>query len=334
MLLSPLQARALFEDALRHHYAILAVNADSPAAVLDCLEAARLADSPIIIETSLWQLKGHSFGAGDSILGLTRYLAELAVLANSTHYNSVPIVFHTDHIKGQETIAILTAAIKGVSIFGYNDSILLRASSISVDSSELTDDQNIALLRQLATIADNDSAPVLFEMEAGVDDGLTPLETTRTLLGGIESTHPGKVCLWAPGVGTRHGFSSEGFPTFSANHVSAQAALARELTGRPIGIALHGSSGLPQEHLLAAVQAGVVKVNWSSESLLIRSTAARKYYIENAPKLDKLHKEFKNTAMDNGLQTAISASYIPAVVDRICLLGGRAKAAPFMDSLH
>lgn len=333
MLLSPIQARALFQDALKHQYAILAVNADSPSAILDCLEAARLASAPIIIETSLWQLKGRSFGAGDPVLGLARYLADLAVLANSPLYHSVPVVFHTDHIKGPETIAILTAAIKGVSIYGYGGSLLLRASTISVDSSELTEEQNIALLRQLASIADADGTPAVFEMEAGVDDGLTPLETTRNLLGSVEATHPGKITLWAPGVGTRHGFSADGFPAFSAGHVAAQAKLAKELTGRPIGIALHGSSGLPEEHLLAAVQAGVAKVNWSSESLLIRSAAAKDYYFANAPKLDKLHKEFKNTAMDNGLQSFISTKYIPIVTDRIKLLGGENKSPSFITSL-
>src|SRR6185369_6679997 len=49
-----------------------AVNADSHAAITDCLEAARECGAPIIIETSLWQLTGRSFGGGDAILGLAR----------------------------------------------------------------------------------------------------------------------------------------------------------------------------------------------------------------------------------------------------------------------
>ena len=70
MLLTPSQTRSLFTHALAEHYAILAVNADSPAAVVDALEAARACQSPIIIETSLWQLTGHSFGVGDPFLGM------------------------------------------------------------------------------------------------------------------------------------------------------------------------------------------------------------------------------------------------------------------------
>src|ERR1700721_632777 len=111
MLLDPLQSRLLIADALEHRYAVLAVNADSPAAITDCLEAARICQSPIIIETSLWQLTGHSFGAGDPILGLGRYMAQIAVLAEAERYRDVPIVFHTDHIKGVHTRRILSSAI-------------------------------------------------------------------------------------------------------------------------------------------------------------------------------------------------------------------------------
>ena len=114
MLLDSLQARALFTDALKRRYAILAVNADSHAAVTDCMEAALQARSPVIIETSLWQLEGHAYGAGDAQLGLARYLAELAVLANGQQYRNVPVVFHTDHIKGAKTVALLNAALLGV----------------------------------------------------------------------------------------------------------------------------------------------------------------------------------------------------------------------------
>ena len=71
----------------------------------------------------------------------------------------------------------------------------------------------------------------------------------------------------------------------------------------------------------AAVEAGVAKVNWSSESLLIGSHAARDYYREHGAQLEKAHPEFKNTAMDNGLQSYISGIYQPRVAERIHTLG-------------
>jgi fructose/tagatose bisphosphate aldolase len=322
MLLDPIQSRVLIADALKHRYAVLAVNADSPAAITDCLEAARICKSPIIIETSLWQLTGHSFGAGDAIVGMARYLAQLAVLAESDRYRDVPIIYHTDHIKGPETQRILTAAIRGIPLRIGALQVSLRASTVSLDSSELSAEQNVALIGELCQAAKDASQPATLEMEAGVDDGVTPLAVAEELLGEVERQHPGYVWLWAPGLGSRHGFSAEGFPEFRPAAAGEHRELARRLLGRDIGIALHGSSGLPESALKEAVAAGVAKVNWSSESLLLRSAASASYYAENAPALEKSHPKFKSTAMDNGQQTWISARYIPAVCDRIRLLGG------------
>jgi fructose-bisphosphate aldolase, class II len=275
MLLTPSQTRALFLEALEKRFAVLAVNADSPAAIVDVLEAARQCGAPVIIETSLWQLTGHSFGFGDPILGLRQYISYLRTLAESERYAHLRVVFHTDHIKGPRTLEILTEAHR------------LGASSLSLDSSELT------------------------------ESGLTALDVTDRIVGGIEHTHPGRLALWAPGCGTRHGLSTEGFPEFSALHVAAHQQRASALAGRPIGIALHGSSGLSEDALCRAVEAGVVKVNWSSESLLIRSQAARAYYAEFGAQLEAGAPSFKTTAMDNGLQNFISKHYVPRVVNRL-----------------
>jgi fructose-bisphosphate aldolase, class II len=333
MLLSPAQARLVFQHALEKGYAVLAINADSPAAVTDCLEAALASDSPIIIEASLWQLKGHSFGFGDAVLGLARYLADLGVLAQSDRYAAVPVIFHTDHIKGLETEQILKAAIEGVPVTLSGTLIRLKASTISLDSSELSEEKNIEMACELCRIGEAQGEKVTLEMEAGVDDGLTEPAVTKKLLGAVERTYPGHLALWAPGVGTRHGLTKGGYPTFSASHVKAQALLASQILGRRIGIALHGSSGLPDESLQAAVQAGVVKVNWSSESLLIRSQAARRYYAENGEKLESGHPDFKITAMDNGLQQFVSSSYIEKVRRRLDILGGTGKATQLRVAL-
>jgi len=333
MLLSPIQARILFQDALEKSYAILAINADSPAAIMDGIEAARLSDSPIIIETSLWQLKGHSFGAGNAQLGLTVYSADLNVLANSDKYQGVPVVFHTDHIKGPETRGILKAAIAGIPAILNGTEVRLRASTISVDSSELTEEQNIELVCELCRVGEAQGEKVTIEMEAGVDDGLTDAAVTEKLLGAVEKNCPGHLALWAPGVGTRHGLGGDGYPTFSASHVKAQAQLAERMLGRRVGIALHGSSGLADESLQAAVRAGVTKVNWSSESLLIRSQAARRYYAENGAKLEPGHPEFKVTAMDNGLQQFISREYLGKVQQRLATLGSAGKATALRSKL-
>ncbi len=314
MLLNPTQARALFEDAAVRKFAVLAVNADSPAAIADCLLAARECDAPIIVEASLWQLAGHSFGVGDPFLGLERYLGTLASLAGSERFIDVPVVFHTDHIKGPDTVRILQHA------------MTVGASSISLDSSELTGEENISTLVALASYAAERSRPATLEMEAGIDQGVTEIGETRALFGAVESACPGYLALWAPGVGTTHGLEGDA-ATFSAEAVRAHRELASEIAGRPIGIALHGSSGLSDDQLQAGVAAGVAKVNWSSESLLLRSTALRDYFADASARLVKGHRDFKASAMDTTAQAYVSQRYVPAVATRIRTLGGEGKAA-------
>jgi fructose-bisphosphate aldolase, class II len=321
-LLSPIQARALLERAARERFAILAVNADSHAAITDCLEAARECDAPIIIETSLWQLTGRSFGNGDPILGLARYLADLTALAASARYREVPVIFHTDHIKGPDTIRILSAAIRGVP---------QRASTISLDSSELSESENVEHICQLCALATEAGVPLTIEMEAGVDSGVTEIAVADRMLGAVESRHPGYLALWAPGVGTQHGLSDKGYP-FSTDAVARHHQRASEISGRPIGLALHGSSGLKESDLRAGVKVGVAKVNWSSESLLIRSQAAQEYYATHIDELKKTHPEWKSTAMDHGVQSYVSDRYVPKVIERIRILGGEGKASQFAST--
>lgn len=194
----------------------------------------------------------------------------------------------------------------------------------------MSQEENIDHMLQLCFHASELELQATLEMEAGVDDGVTELEDTRNLFGAVESLAPGYLALWAPGVGTQHGLGD--VAGFSAEAIQQHQALASELAGRPIGIALHGSSGLTHDQLQAAVQAGVAKVNWSSESLLIRSHAARDYYSENADKLEKGHPEFKITAMDNGVQSYVSQKYQPKVQERMEVLGGAGQGSKFFQT--
>jgi fructose-bisphosphate aldolase, class II len=332
MLLNALQSRQLFRHALEHRYAILAVNADSASCITDCLEAARESDAPLILETSLWQLKGRSFGAGNASLGMARYMVQIAQLANSEPYRDVPVLYHTDHIKGPEAISLLKHAIRGLETQIMDTTLRLRPSSVSLDSSEFSEDENIAQTIALCQTAREANVPVTLEMESGIEDGLTPLDVAERLLSGVESVAPGCVHLWAPGVGTRHGLQEDG-SSFSSDTVRAHQELASRIANRPVGIALHGSSGLPEAALRSAVEAGVVKVNWSSESLLIRSRAALEYFLQSKQQLERTHPKWKDTAQDNGMNAFIADKYVGAVRERIRVLGGAGHGAAFTQTL-
>jgi len=333
MLCTPIQAQKVFAHALKNNYALLAVNADSHGAVTDSLRAAKECNAPIIIETSLWQLEGHSYGAGNAVTGLSRYIADIAVLASSPEFADIPVILHTDHIKGPKTFDILKPAIQGIQVPFGKQQVPLRASTISLDASEFTSQENIDAICQLASFAQEADVPVTLEMEAEVDEGITDPDITRNLIGSVETKHPGAVFLYAPGLGTKHGFSDDGYPEFKVDVVADNIALLKEITGRDIGLALHGSSGLSEDDLTAAAKAGVVKVNCSTESLMIRSSSAQKFYAEHGAELEKKHPQWKVTAMDNGVQSFVSEAYIPRVVNRIKLLNGEGKAASLKEVL-
>jgi fructose/tagatose bisphosphate aldolase len=198
----------------------------------------------------------------------------------------------------------------------------------------MTPAQNIEAIGRLCSTAASRGVPLTLEMEAGVDSGVSKLSDCDQIFGSAERNHPGYLALWAPGVGTQHGLSSGGYPTFDPEAVRAHQKRASELAGRTIGIALHGSSGLPETSLRAAVQAGAAKVNWSSESLLLRSLAAKQFYETHSKQLEKDHVQWKATAMDDGLQTFVSARYVPKVEQRISLLGGSGQGSAFMSSIE
>ncbi len=331
MLCNAKQSKQVLKHALDNQYAILAINADSHAAIYDCLEAALQMDAPVIIESSLWQLKGKSFGAGDSILGMSRYISTLAILANSERFKDIPVIYHTDHIKGPETMEILGAAIRGINYQFNGHQIVQRASTISLDASEFTEEQNVEHMLNLCQIAQESEVEVTLEMESAVDDRITSAEETKQLLGSVEERFPDHIHLWAPGVGTKHGFGHD--MDFDPANIEIQQQLTKEITGREIGIALHGSTGMSSQDLTRAATAGVVKVNWSTESLLIRSEAARVYY-SHSEKFDKQHPDWKNTVMDNGVNTYISKLYIPKVQERIKILNGDGKASGMISGLR
>jgi fructose-bisphosphate aldolase class II len=333
VLLTPPQARELIAYCIERRFALLAVNADSPAAVFDCLKAAKRTDSPIIIETSLRQLQGISFGAGDPVCGMTLYIARLNILAGSEEFYGVPVVYHTDHIRGPNTQDILTRAIEGLPFAVDKETVRLSPSSISVDASQLSEEENVSLLCGLIETSKRSGRPVTLEMEAGLDRGYTPSEEIERLVLGVEQKHPGYIALFAPGLGNRHGYSAKGYPDFRPENIKESAGLLERLTGRKIGIVLHGSSGLSDDQIREAVKSGLTKMNVSTNATIIRSRAAREYYETNAERLRPNHEDFIQTAIDNGVGSFVSGRFVPAIEHLLDLLGSAGKASGFMEGL-
>ncbi len=333
MLLTPLEARKLISFCIDERCAMLAVNVDNPSVIHDCFKAAKEMDAPIIIETSRWQLEGISFGAGDPIRGIAVCIAQINIFADSKEFREIPVLYHTDHINGPDALNILSTAVKGIPFTIDGKTVHLTPSSICVDASRLSMEENTMRTNALIETSKKHDQPLTLEMEAGIDTGYTAPEVVKKLVTEVEQKHPGYLYLFAPGLGNRHGYSLEGYPDFRPENIEKSAALLKNLTGRNIGIALHGSSGLSETQLREAVRHGLTKVNWSTNNIILRSSAAREYYSVYGEKMDPKYPGFKKMATDNGVGQYVSSKFIPAVRNLITVLNSAGKAGKFVKTL-
>ncbi len=160
---------------------------------------------------------------------------------------SVPVGVHLDHCKDP-------AEIDACLELGY--------SSVMIDGSHLEFEQNVALTRavverahaagawveaELGALAGDEDSSGDVEAGAMTDPGQAAEFATRT---GVDAL--------AVAVGNVHGFTPV--------PVRLDLERLREIAAAtPVPLVLHGASGLPEEDLLGAVAAGVVKVNINAE---------------------------------------------------------------------
>jgi fructose-bisphosphate aldolase class II len=318
MLLNTLQTKRLYRYACFNQVGMIAVNADGDSLIHDTLLAARQADAPVIIEASLWQLQGKCFGYGDAILGLKKYIMDVALMAGHPDFAEVPVVFHIDHVPAAKAVAILTEAVSGLPVRFWDREMNVYPSSVSFDASGLSDADNIQCIASVGRRAAGLGVPLSFEVEPGIEEEATRPAEAVALAKAIEEQAPGIIDLFAPAVGTIHGQTSKGANvSFDANLVGEVAAALRQALGRPIGIALHGSSGLSDAQLAAAVRQGVIKINTCTLLLGARARAMHAYFNEHAAEIQEGHKAMKETSKDTTVDTAVSKTMVPILVDRM-----------------
>jgi ketose-bisphosphate aldolase len=227
----------LLTDARAGRRAIAAITTytlESTRAI--CLAAERTGQ-PVMLQAG-----SGSFGA----VGRTPLAA--AALA-SAREAAVPVGVHLDHCKDP-------AEIDACLELGY--------SSVMIDGSHLEFEQNVALTRAVVERAHAAGAWVEAELGAlaGDEDSSGDVDVEAGAM-----TDPDQAAEFAArtgvdalavAVGNVHGFTPV--------PVRLDLARLREIAAAtPVPLVLHGASGLPEEDLLGAVAAGVVKVNINAE---------------------------------------------------------------------
>ncbi|WP_328536059.1 class II fructose-bisphosphate aldolase [Streptomyces sp. NBC_00344] len=229
------ESGALVADAAARGGAVAAFNIITLEHAEAVIAGAEAAGAPVILQISENAVK-YRHG---QLLPLARAAAEAARLAG------VPVGLHLDHVKSD---ALLWQAADA----GF--------SSVMYDASHLPYAQNLAATRKAADWAHTRGLWIEAELgEVGGKNGAAPLDAhapgART---GPEEARAfvadSGVDALAVAIGSSHAMTSR---TAVLDH----QLLGRLRAGLDIPLVLHGSSGVPDAELSAAVGGGIAKVN-------------------------------------------------------------------------
>lgn len=226
--------KEILDRARSEGYAVAAPNVDSEMDARAYIVAAEELDAPLVLDVG--------YGMHPDVYMLGQILRALA------QQSRVPIAINLDHAT---TLDEIIAAIQA----GF--------TSVMIDGSRLSFDENVALTQQVVRLAHTVGVSVEGELghvgEAanyavdrdaaltGVDDAVRFVEAT-----GVD-------CL-AVAIGTAHGPYPAGFEPFLDFERLAELS---ETAGVPL--VLHGSSGTGADDLRRACASGINKVNVASD---------------------------------------------------------------------
>ena len=243
---------AMLKDAQKKGTAIGAFNIENMEMAQAVIDAAVEANLPIILQTTPSTVRYASPAV---------FAAMVSALAKNA---PVPIAMHLDHGSSFEQTM---EAIAG----GY--------SSVMIDGSQLSFDENVAITQKVIAAA-----------------GDIPVEAELGSVGGKEDDHEAENAYTDPAdakkfveltgvkslaiaIGTAHGIYS-GEPKLDIQRL----AEIRKLVDVPL--VLHGASGLSAEAVQACIKEGICKVNFATELRIAYSDGVKAYLKENPDAYD------------------------------------------------
>ncbi|MCH9812879.1 MAG: class II fructose-bisphosphate aldolase [Epsilonproteobacteria bacterium] len=271
----------VFEVAKKQGYAIPAVNVVSTSSINACLEAAKVINSPIIVQFSNG---GATFYAGKALSNKAENAAILGAISGAQHVHTmakaygVPVILHTDHaakkllpwIDGLLDASEANFALTGKPLY----------SSHMLDLSEESLEDNLSIcetyLKRMSTIG------MTLEIELGITGG----EEDGVDNSGVDSallyTQPEEVCeayerlnavsdkfTIAASFGNVHGVYKPGNVTLqpkildnSQHYISQKHSTVEQ----PVNFVFHGGSGSSLEEIREAIDYGVIKMNIDTDT--------------------------------------------------------------------
>ena len=220
-------------DAQAGGYAIGAFNAENMEMVQAIIAAAEEAGAPVMIQTTPSTVKYAS---------CELYAANVIAAAKNA---SVPVCVHLDH---GNSFALCMSAIKA----GY--------TSVMIDGSQKSFEENVALTRSVVAVASCMGLPVEAELGTvgGKEDDLEASAGCTLPTEAAEFVLQTGVSSLAVAIGTAHGvYKIE--PRLDVDRLSE----IRKVVSVPL--VLHGASGLSDDAIRECVKRGICKVNFATE---------------------------------------------------------------------
>jgi fructose-bisphosphate aldolase, class II len=231
--------RDLFKKAKKGGYAIGAFNTSNFEITRAIIDTAERLKSPVIVETS----EGEMDHVGADIVA-----AEVIALAKKA---TVPVVLHLDHGKGFEAI---------------RDAIRAGYTSVHIDGSSLSIEDNTNLTRAVVELAHNNKVSV--EGEMGHITGSSSHHKDKKLkISKKDLTDPvaastfvkkTKIDILAVAIGNIHGVYAT-LPQLDFERLEEISKLVKK------PFSLHGGSGIPKNQIRKAIEFGITKVNVNTE---------------------------------------------------------------------
>lgn len=217
------------------------------------VDAAENTGLPLVLQLSQNAVKYH----GGCLRPLGRALIELA------EASTVPVSVHLDHAESTDLC---------------REAVELGFTSIMYDGSKLPDAQNRETTAEITAFAHKHGVSVEAELgEVGGKNGVHDPSARTNPEDAAQFVADTGVDLLAVAVGSSHAMA-----TREAVLDNQLIAAIHELV--PVPLVLHGSSGVPDEGMVAAIQAGMTKINVSTHLNVVFTQGVRQILDEN-PKI-------------------------------------------------
>ena len=243
-------------EAHKNGYAVGAFNVENMEMVQAVVSAAEELKSPVIMQTTPGTLK---------YADLEYFYANAKTAAQKAN---VPVAIHLDHGNSFEL------AMKALRV-GY--------TSIMIDGSHDTFEQNIAVSKAVADACHPSGVPVEAELGkvGGKEDDLeggenNPYTDPQQAKEFVEKTG---IDFLAVAIGTAHGVY-KGIPKLDVSRLSE----IRKVVSIPL--VLHGTSGVPDEMVQECIKRGICKVNYATDLRIAFSKGVKAVLNENPDTID------------------------------------------------